>query len=70
MHDDLSLKPHLNALLATDHCFLCAITLMALTMNTRPIIETSNNPVALSAAFNQDNTCFAVGLDSGFCSEH
>lgn len=37
-------------------------------MNTRPAIESSNSPVALSAVFNQDASCFAVGLDSGFCS--
>lgn len=37
-------------------------------MNTRPVIETSSNPVALSASFNQDASCFAVGLDTGFCS--
>jgi hypothetical protein len=36
-------------------------------MNTRPAIESSNNPVALSASFNQDASCFAVGLDTGFC---
>ncbi|KAI9743378.1 MAG: Phosphatidylinositol 3,5-bisphosphate-binding protein [Claussenomyces sp. TS43310] len=36
-------------------------------MNTRPVIETSSNPVALSAAFNHDRTCFSVGLESGFC---
>lgn len=36
-------------------------------MNTRPAIETSINPVALSVAFNQDATCFSVGLDTGFC---
>ncbi|KAG9244634.1 WD40-repeat-containing domain protein [Calycina marina] len=36
-------------------------------MNTRPAIESSNHPVALSACFNQDATCFAVGLNTGFC---
>jgi len=36
-------------------------------MNTRPAIESSSNPVALSASFNQDASCFAVGLDTGFC---
>ncbi|KAI9684102.1 MAG: Phosphatidylinositol 3,5-bisphosphate-binding protein [Trizodia sp. TS-e1964] len=36
-------------------------------MNTRQPIDTSSGPVALSVAFNQDNTCFAVGLDTGFC---
>jgi len=37
-------------------------------MNTRPLLESSSNPTALSASFNQDSTCFAVGLDTGFCS--
>lgn len=37
-------------------------------MNTRPVIESSTNPVALSASFNQDASCFAIGLDTGFCS--
>ncbi|RDL40821.1 SVP1-like protein 2 [Venustampulla echinocandica] len=36
-------------------------------MNTRPVIESSSTPVALSASFNQDASCFAVGLDTGFC---
>ncbi|KAH8816879.1 WD40-repeat-containing domain protein [Xylogone sp. PMI_703] len=36
-------------------------------MNTRPVIESTSNPVALSASFNQDASCFAVGLDTGFC---
>ena len=40
----------------------------ASTMNTRPAIESSSNPVALSASFNQDASCFSVGLDTGFCS--
>ena len=37
-------------------------------MNTRPIIETANEQPALSVAFNDDSSRFAVGLDSGFCS--
>jgi hypothetical protein len=37
-------------------------------MNTRPAIESSSNPVALSASFNQDASCFSVGLNTGFCS--
>lgn len=37
-------------------------------MNTRPVLEPSNSPVALSAGFNKDASCFAVGLDSGFSS--
>jgi len=36
-------------------------------MNTRRAINDSADPVSLSAAFNQDNSCFSVGLDSGFC---
>jgi hypothetical protein len=36
-------------------------------MNTRPIIDESSGPVALSASFNSDASCFAVGLDTGFC---
>ncbi|KAI9866262.1 MAG: Phosphatidylinositol 3,5-bisphosphate-binding protein [Trichoglossum hirsutum] len=36
-------------------------------MNTRQAIGNSSSPVSLSAAFNQDNTCFSVGLDNGFC---
>jgi len=36
-------------------------------MNTRPAIESSSNPVVLSASFNQDASCFSVGLDTGFC---
>ncbi|KFY93566.1 hypothetical protein V500_03652 [Pseudogymnoascus sp. VKM F-4518 (FW-2643)] len=36
-------------------------------MNTRPAIEPSVSPAALYAAFNDDATCFSVGLDSGFC---
>ena len=36
-------------------------------MNTRPVIDDSTGPVSLSAAFNNDASCFSVGLDSGFC---
>jgi len=36
-------------------------------MNTRQAIDESPGPVSLSVAFNQDSTCFAVGLDTGFC---
>ncbi|KAF7909724.1 uncharacterized protein EAF01_003442 [Botrytis porri] len=35
-------------------------------MNTRPLIEDSRNPTALSASFNHDASCFAIGLDTGF----
>ncbi|KAI1964122.1 Phosphatidylinositol 3,5-bisphosphate-binding protein [Ophidiomyces ophidiicola] len=36
-------------------------------MDTRQVIGTSAGPVSLSASFNKGNSCFAVGLDSGFC---
>lgn len=36
-------------------------------MNTRRAIDESAGPVSLSASFNQDSSCFAVGLDTGFC---
>ena len=36
-------------------------------MNTRPVIDESTGPVSLSASFNNDATCFVVGLDTGFC---
>ncbi|PGH05951.1 SVP1-like protein 2 [Polytolypa hystricis UAMH7299] len=36
-------------------------------MDTRQVIDTSTGPVSLSAAFNNDSSCFAVGLDTGFC---
>ncbi|KAI4183841.1 MAG: hypothetical protein LQ346_006226 [Caloplaca aetnensis] len=36
-------------------------------MNTRPAIDESTGPVSLAVAFNQDSSCFAVGLDTGFC---
>ncbi|KAF9894543.1 Phosphatidylinositol 3,5-bisphosphate-binding protein [Aspergillus nanangensis] len=36
-------------------------------MNTRQIIDESIGPFSLSAAFNNDNHCFSVGLDTGFC---
>ncbi|EHY56900.1 SVP1-like protein 2 [Exophiala dermatitidis] len=36
-------------------------------MNTRPVIDESAGPNALSASFNSDASCFAVGLDTGFC---
>ena len=38
-------------------------------MNTRQLISESNGPVSLSASYNGDCTCFAVGLDTGFCSK-
>jgi hypothetical protein len=45
-------------------------TLLLATMNTRPAIESSSRPLALSASFNQDASCFTVGLETGFCSTH
>ncbi|KAL8995803.1 MAG: hypothetical protein Q9169_004523 [Polycauliona sp. 2 TL-2023] len=39
-------------------------------MNTRPAIDESTGPVSLTVGFNQDNSCFAVGLDTGFCGSY
>ncbi|KAL8955333.1 MAG: hypothetical protein Q9193_006775, partial [Seirophora villosa] len=36
-------------------------------MNTRPAIDESPGPISLAVAFNQDSSCFVVGLDTGFC---
>ncbi|KAG8525722.1 uncharacterized protein KY384_000482 [Bacidia gigantensis] len=36
-------------------------------MNTRPAIADSESPISLSVSFNQDASCFSVGLDTGFC---
>ncbi|KAB8199782.1 hypothetical protein P875_00076097 [Aspergillus parasiticus SU-1] len=36
-------------------------------MNTRQVIDESVGPFSLSATFNNDNSCFSVGLDTGFC---
>lgn len=35
-------------------------------MNTRPVIDESTGPAALSASFNGDNSCFSVALETGF----
>ncbi|KAK3996246.1 SVP1-like protein 2 [Cladorrhinum sp. PSN332] len=35
-------------------------------MNTRPPLETSHLPSVLSVTFNDDCSCFAVGLETGF----
>ncbi|KAF2622909.1 WD40 repeat-like protein [Macroventuria anomochaeta] len=35
-------------------------------MNTRPVLGSDKGPFALSASFNADNSCFSVGLESGF----
>lgn len=39
-------------------------------MNTRPPLEGPNTTVVLSIAFNDDCSCFAVGLNTGFCIFH
>ncbi|QLI63471.1 SVP1-like protein 2 [Metarhizium brunneum] len=39
-------------------------------MNVRPPIEASNPTAVLSVAFNNDSSCFAVGLESGICIFH
>lgn len=39
-------------------------------MNTRPPIESPNTTVVLSITFNDDCSCFSVGLNSGFCIFH
>ncbi|CAG7936418.1 unnamed protein product [Penicillium salamii] len=36
-------------------------------MNTRQSIDESIGPYSLSVTFNHDNSCFSVGLDTGFC---
>jgi hypothetical protein len=36
-------------------------------MDTRQVIDESVGPYSLSASFNSDNSCFSVGLDTGFC---
>ncbi|KAE8442600.1 Phosphatidylinositol 3,5-bisphosphate-binding protein [Mollisiaceae sp. DMI_Dod_QoI] len=36
-------------------------------MNTRPAIENPTPCLCLAASFNQDSSCFAIGLDTGFC---
>ncbi|KAJ5099469.1 phosphatidylinositol 3-5-bisphosphate-binding protein [Penicillium argentinense] len=36
-------------------------------MNTRQVIDESVGPYSLSAAFNNDTSCFSVGLEGGFC---
>ena len=38
-------------------------------MNTRPTLEPVKQPFALAAAFNADNSCFAVAHESGFRGE-
>ncbi|KAI4150450.1 MAG: hypothetical protein LQ340_004061 [Diploschistes diacapsis] len=36
-------------------------------MNTRQLINELSGPVSLSVSYNSNCTCFAVGLDTGFC---
>ncbi|KAL4872442.1 hypothetical protein BDV12DRAFT_143367 [Aspergillus spectabilis] len=36
-------------------------------MDTRQVIDDSKGPFSLSTTFNNDNSCFSVALDSGFC---
>ncbi|GFF48877.1 putative phosphatidylinositol 3,5-bisphosphate-binding protein [Aspergillus udagawae] len=36
-------------------------------MDTRQVIDESVGRYSLSASFNSDNSCFSVGLDTGFC---
>jgi WD40 repeat protein len=36
-------------------------------MDTRQVIDESVGPYSLSASLNSDNSCFSVGLDTGFC---
>lgn len=36
-------------------------------MNTRQVIDESVGPYSLSTTFNNDNSCFSVGLETGFC---
>lgn len=38
-------------------------------MNVRPPIEASSSEAVLSVSFNNDASCFAVGLDSGICGK-
>lgn len=38
-------------------------------MNTRTPLESPSSTVVLSISFNDDCSCFAVGLNTGFCSK-
>ena len=38
-------------------------------MNTRTPLETPSATAVLSVSFNDDCSCFAVGLNTGFCSK-
>ena len=39
-------------------------------MNTRQVIDESVGPYSLSTTFNSDNSCFSIGLDTGFCGRN
>lgn len=39
-------------------------------MNTRTPLEGPSQTVVLSISFNDDCSCFAVGLNTGFCIFH
>lgn len=39
-------------------------------MNTRTPLEGPSQTVVLSISFNDDCSCFAVGLNTGFCSKY
>ncbi|KAL3468586.1 WD40-repeat-containing domain protein [Aspergillus heterothallicus] len=36
-------------------------------MNTRQVIDETVGPYSLSTTFNNENSCFSVGLETGFC---
>lgn len=38
-------------------------------MNTRQVIDESVGPYSLSTTFNNDSSCFSVGLETGFCGK-
>lgn len=65
-HESLFLSLRLSSVIREIFCH-GVILLPKSTMNTRPAIDESAGPVSLSVAFNQDSSCFSVGLDSGFC---
>lgn len=56
-----SSRPSAPSVLAPWHC--------SSRMNTRQVIDESVAPISLSSTFNNDSSCFSVGLDSGFCGK-